>query len=243
MPHPARTHLGLPWLLLGLLPGLWSAEPGDQLLGQLDQAMTTTDLAAKRAAIAALGGLKDDDVVLSALVRIIGDRQAGSFAIEGLRARTGLAPTRRSSGYPQYPITDDAAGWNQWLTARKAVMDREKALKDAVDKAKELEKKVSEVEKEQKAGKDPKDKEAATPDDGKGAKPPDQAAKAKEEKPASEKLDRIIFRNGALLRCHILSKRTDLDGRLTSVRIQHPDNGGEEVLAADLIVRIDEDID
>ncbi len=56
------------------------------------------------------------------------------------------------------------------------------------------------------------------------------------------KLDRIIFKNGSNLLCYILTRRTDADGNLLSVRIVHPDGSGEETLAAAMIARIEEDV-
>jgi hypothetical protein len=42
---------------------------------------------------------------------------------------------------------------------------------------------------------------------------------------------------------YIVNKRTDQDGNLISVRVVHRDQGGEETLSADLIARIDEDVE
>ncbi len=56
-------------------------------------------------------------------------------------------------------------------------------------------------------------------------------------------LDRLFFTDGSILRCYVLTKRTDLEGNLTSVRIIHRDGGGEEIIDAAVVARIEEDIE
>ncbi len=193
-------------------------------------AMGSEDYTAKKKAMQELISLpKDqDDAVLSLLVGAVDDRQIGKTAISALRSRTGLSPgaSRGGSGYPGYPADDSAGAWQAWLTARKAEMD----LKA---KAKELEKKIEKVAEKVKAA-DPSNPEGVTAD-----------PRAPQNLPAPTDLgglDRIHFVNGSTLLGYIISRRTDAEGNLVSIRVAHPDGAGEESIVAELIARIDEDI-
>jgi len=194
------------------------------------QAMGSEDYTAKKKAMQELISLpKDqDDAVLSLLVGAVDDRQIGKTAISALRSRTGLSPSasRGGGGYPGYPADDSAGAWQAWLTARKAEMD----LKA---KAKELEKKIEKVAEKVKAI-DTSNPEGATAD-----------PRAPQNLPPPTDLgglDRIHFVNGSTLLGYIISRRADAEGNLVSIRVAHPDGAGEESIIAELIARIDEDI-
>lgn len=203
--------------------GMWAADAAEAIKA-LQTAMGKQDATAKKKALAVLGDKsvgKDDDV-LPLLVSAVGDRQAAEFAVAALRRRTGLVPSpnRGAGGYPAYPPEDTAAAWGTWLSERT----KAKAIEDALKKKDE--------------------KPAAEP----------EAAPVAEAAPAAPKaapvvdpdlgaIDRVIFTSGGALRCYVLSKRSDSDGHLISVRIAHVDGGGEEVLQADLIARLEEDIE
>lgn len=216
-------------LLCWAATGLVAADP----VAVFNEAMATQDNAAKKRAIQGLLGLpKDqDDVLLPLLVKAVDDRQAGSSAISALRSRTGLQPASGrggNSGYPGYPSADTAAGWNAWLAARKADLD----LKN---KAKELEKKIEKL-----ADKVDPDQ----PDDDTSASTGDSRTPQKLPPPTDlGGLDRIHFANGSTLLGYIISKRTDAEGQLVSIRVVHRDGAGEESISAELIARIDEDIE
>ena len=194
------------------------------------QAMGAEDYTAKKRAMQELIGLpKDqDDTVLTLLVGAVEDRQIGRTAVSALRSRTGLSPgaSRSGSGYPGYPSDDSASAWQAWLAARKAEMDIKA-------KAKELEKKIEKIAEKEKvaAAQDP---EAVTAD-----------PRAPQNLPAPTDLgglDRIHFANGSTLLGYIISRRADAEGNLVSIRVAHPDGAGEESIIAELIARIDEDI-
>lgn len=215
--------------LLCLAAGLAAADP----VAVFNEAMATQDNAAKKRAIHGLLGLpKDqDNTILPLLVKAVDDRQAGSSAISALRSRTGLQPAAGrggSSGYPGYPAEDTASAWNAWLAARKADLD----LKN---KAKELEKKIEKLADKVDSEHAPTDAAAATGD-----------ARTPQKLPPPTDLgglDRIHFANGSTLIGYIISKRTDAEGLLVSIRVVHRDGAGEESISADLIARIDEDIE
>ena len=198
-------------------------------------------------------GKDQDDLAFELLIRGVNDRQVHDEAVMALRARTGLQPTllNRGSGYPGYPASDDASEWNNWLAQRKKDQDTQKKIAEGEQKLKELE----QAEKDKAAGDPAADKPAGDKPAGDKAadgseKPADAATTdaTKPEQPAYEppsdlgRLDRIVFKTGGSLVCYILSRRVNADGVLLSVRIVHPNNGGEETLAADLIARIDEDV-
>jgi hypothetical protein len=230
------------------------------------KAMTTDDSTAKRAAVQALASGGKDDEVLPLLVQAVGDRQAGEAAIAALRARTGLRPAskRGQSHYPNYPSGDTPGDWSTWLGERTREKDQEAKVKEAEKLAKEA-KKTADKAKKDAEGKteDGKTADGKTEDgktqDGEGKEPADkkdgdkkdgaegeaEAPKKRVNLPPPEdlgKLDRIIFKNGSSLICYILTRRTDADGNLVTVRIIHPDGAGEEILQADLIARIEEDV-
>lgn len=193
------------------------------------QAMAGDSLDAKRAAIQGLGSV-DEDTALRMLIGAVDDRQARDAAIAALRARTGLVPAteKGAGGYPGYPRSDSASNWSIWLTERTKAKDEEKKLK-------EIEKKLKEA----------KDKDKKKPTD--EAKPDTAKPKDPAEPPPPPPDDlgrpaRISFTAGGNLVCYIRSERKDAEGKLVSLRVVHLDNGGEEVLDAKLISRIDRDI-
>jgi hypothetical protein len=216
--------------LLTLIPlAAWSAEEPSSAIAAFNAAMGGQDAVAKKKAVQGLVA-KDagsDDVVLPLLIQALGDRQVGDQALTALRSRTGLqAPTNKrvgGPGYPGYPADDSAGSWSAWLAARTKALEQEKLLKAMKDndKPKEQPKKGD----EQPAGETIVVKPKPTQSD------PDLGS-----------MDRVILKTGGALLCYVLSKRTDADGNLISVRIAHPDGGGEEVLQADLIARLEEDV-
>lgn len=192
---------------------------------------------------------EEDDTAFELLIKAVNDRQVHDEAVLALRARTGLQPTllNRGSGYPGYPASDDASEWNNWLAARKRDKETQKKIADQEAKLKQIEEeKAKQLEEEKNK---PKDGEVA-----KGDKPATDGESTDSEAPIIKgppayeapsdlgRLDRVIFKSGGSLVCYILSKRVNADGILQSVRIVHQNNGGEEILSADLIARIDEDI-
>ncbi len=194
-----------------------------------------------------------DDTAYELLIRAVNDRQVHDEAVMALRARTGMQPTllNRGSGYPGYPASDDGSEWSNWLAARKRDQETQNKIKEQEEKLKAIEdEKNKEKENEGKVA----DGDKPTDDSGKPVDGTDKPADGETEAPIVKapptyeppsdlgRLDRIIFKSGGSLVCYILSKRSNADGVLQSVRIVHPKNGGEEILAAELIARIDEDI-
>jgi hypothetical protein len=201
------------------------------------KAMADDDSVAKKEAVAATVALMDDDA-LPLLVSAVDDRQSHDAVVVALRSRTGLAPTARSrsGGYPGYPPADTGAAWAQWLSARAKVKETEKKLADEDKKLKELSAAITAIKKKDQDGKDVANGADAPSTDTAAEKP-----KIAIEPPADlGRPNRILFKNGGSLVCYILSKRTDANGVLQAVRIVHLDDGGEEILAADLIARIEE---
>ena len=194
---------------------------------------------------------EDDDVAFELLIKGVSDRQVHDEAVLALRARTGLQPTllNRGSGYPGYPASDDASEWNNWFSARKKDKETQKKIADQ-------DKKLKQIEDDKNKPKDGKDGTAKTDDKtappADGTTPPATGTDGEGSiikappayVPPSDlgRLDRIIFKSGGTLVCYILSKRVNADGVLQSVRVVHPNNGGEEILSSDLISRIDEDV-
>ena len=264
-------------ILLLFLLGLTAALSAADAIQEFNRAMAGNDAQAKKQAIAKLqaAGLEDDQV-LPLLIRAVGDRQAGRYAVPALRSRTGLAPAasrENNSGYPGYPTSDSAAGWSQWLSARKKAQEEEAKLQSALETAEE----AKEEAKEAKAAVAAVDLDGdgeisdaetaactAADADEDGTLNEDELAAASAAlaaatsgdpeaelpdhlKPETQsrygKLDRLFFTDGSILRCYIMTKRTDLKGQLTSVRIIHKDGGGEEIIDASVVARIEEDIE
>ncbi len=221
---------------LVLAAGLSAAE--NAAVAAYKKAMASEDYPAKKAAIGGLAGKAagEDDEIIPLLINALGDRQAGKIAIEALRARTGLTPTAGKTGgtgYPDYPANDSAGAWSAWLTARKAARAQEEKLKKLTKDAEDKEKKDKEKD---------KGADGETPVDEAGTT---AAASEPDPTPPSDlgRIDRVTFRTGGSLRCYIMSKHTDPDGNLVSIRDVHPDGGGEETLAADLVARVEEDVE
>ncbi len=225
--HKLATALVLFSLATAALSGAEApaAAPAPEIAA-FQQAMTGDDAAAKKSAIRALASksVGKDTEVLPLLVSAISDRQAGESAVSALSSRAGKTPVGGT-----YRVGIDPAivqqKWQVWLADWQKGQD-----------IKKLEKKDAK----------PEAKPAVAPKalfD--GAKPAAPAGdKALPPTPAEDlgKLDRIIFVAGGSLVGFIMSKRTDADGVLVSVRVVHPDGAGEETIAAALIARIEEDI-
>jgi hypothetical protein len=223
-------------LALSLSCGACAADP----LSDLSTALGGDDFEAKRAAIQAVTGLpKDqDEKVLDALVRALGDRQAKAIAADALRSRAGVAkpkPGFPGGGYPNHPSQDTPAEWGKWVAMWKKDQTESKRIKDLEKKAKEAEEKEAQKKKEaEDAAKKPADGTAAATDA--------NAIKTAQVEAIQGVRCRVHFRNGGSQVYALIAKRTDADGNLLSVRVAHLDGGGTEVLSADIIVRIEEDV-
>ncbi len=203
-------------LLLALATGASAADAG----ADLRTALAGADAAAKKSAIRAVGssGAGKDDDVLPALIGAIADRQAGEAAVSALQSRTGKLPVGGLFKTGEDPAKIQAA-WQGWYE------DWKKA-----QQIKKLEKK------------EPKSEAPVAPQA--VVEVPKTEEKIEPPKPAEDlgKLDRVVFKAGGSLLCYVMSKRTDADGNLVSVRVVHPDGRGEETITADLVARIEEDI-
>ena len=200
-----------------------SAFAADGPVAAFQAAMADNDAGAKKQAARALGA-KDagkDEEAYSALIGAIADRQAGEAAVSALQSRTGKTPVGGVYKAGDDPAKIQAA-WQGWFD------DWKKA-----QQIKKLEKKDE---------KKPAKPEAAVAAPGTKAAPASE--KAVPPMPAEDlgRLDRVIFVAGGSLLCYVQSKRTDADGKLLSVRVIHPDGSGEETITADLVSRIEEDI-
>ncbi|HYE04925.1 MAG TPA: hypothetical protein VEL07_05310 [Planctomycetota bacterium] len=239
-------------LILPCLAALASLAIGSPLAAadSFDDAFKTEDADRKRAAVKALAdkAAAGDDEAYAKLVQAAGDRQSQDAAIAALRARSGLKPSKgEGGGYPGYPENDSPAAWQAWLKARTAEREKEEKVKEAL--------KLAEEAKKEAATKAPgADGEPAAPGDAvaidPAADPNADPAAAPTPAPESSRastdlgrMDRVVFKTGGSLLCYILGKRVDDAGNLISVRVVHPDEGGEEVLSADLVARIEEDIE
>lgn len=236
--------LGAPVLCSSVL---YAAENGE-VKSKFEKAFTKGEASDKKDALRMAQGLgkDDDDLAFELLIRGVSDRQVHDEAVMALRARTGLQPTllNRGSGYPGYPASDDASEWNNWLGQRKKEKEALKKIADNAAKLKALEDAEKKKAAESKDGKPgEKTDEQPAPEGEKPADGEKPVAKPAHEQPSDlGKLDRVVFKSGGSLVCYILSQRVSADGKLQSVRVVHQNNGGEEILAADLIARIDEDI-
>ena len=216
---------------------LHAADP----LADLRSAMAGDDFSAKRAAIAAVTGMaKDqDEEVLNALIGALGDRQASTVAADALRARTGLSKprpeARSASSYPGHPPSDSAGDWSAWVAAWKKEQAKDKKLTDLDKKTKQLEKEQKDKEK---AEKDKKPDGDAKTDD----KPAEAKSRTAEVQAQRGPRCRIHFRNGGSKVYYLIAKRTDADGNLLSVRVAYLNDDGTEVLTADAIARLEEDV-
>jgi hypothetical protein len=234
---------------------LGHAADAKEVQEQFAKAFSEGDSSDKKKALKQAQSLskENDDVAFELLIKAVNDRQVHDEAVLALRARTGLQPTllNRGTGYPGYPSSDDASEWNNWLSARKKAKETQQKLEEQEKKLKDLEaekakeKTKENVKDESAAGEKPTTDEKPETGDGKtpeGEEPIVKAPPVYEPPSDLGRLDRIVFKSGGSLVCFILSKRMNADGVLQSIRIVHPNNGGEEILSADLIARIDEDI-
>lgn len=177
-----------------------------------------------------------------------------------------------NTGYPGYPSGDSVGAWRTWLSQRAKAQEAEAKLEAAMATAEEAKAEAAAAAtavaaealdidgdgavsaEEQAAG-------AAADADGDGVLSEEEQATAiaahaeatggeaaandDSPPPTADRvdgLDRVFLADGSILRCYVLTKRTDLEGRLTSVKIAHRDGGGEEVIDAALIARIEEDV-
>jgi hypothetical protein len=214
-------------------------------------AMAGQDFQAKRAAISSLSSVKDDEVVYKLLIGAVADRQSSKLAIQALRSRSGLQPSSvkgGNTGYPGYPADDSAGAWGAWNQARKAELEAKAKLAEALAKAEEAKRKAENPDGE--ATEPGAEGETGTEggeageggEGGEGALTTTQAAIPAE---LLGKLDRIFFKDGSILVGYITVYRRDMTGRLTSIHIVHGNQagGGEEDVEAELISRIEDDIE
>jgi hypothetical protein len=220
------------------------------VIDAFNQAMGSGDSTAKRAALKALGGLgkEYDDQVIGLLVAAVNDRQTHDDAVMALRARTGLVPTiyNQGTGYPGYPNSDRAADWSTWYALRCKDKDEQKKIAQEAKALKELADRVAKDEAAKKGGADGAGAAgtAAPGDAGSAAATPPTPPRSTATLLTDDlgHPSRILFKNGGSLMCYVASKRFDSDGILQSVRIIHLDGGGEEILSASLIARIEENV-
>jgi len=203
-----------------------AAFAADGPVADFQKAMADNDAGAKKTAARALGS-KDagkDEEVFPLLIAAIADRQAGEAAVSALQSRTGKMPVGGLYKVGEDPAKTQAA-WQGWF--------------DDWKKAQQIKKLEKKEEK-----KPAKPTAATTPNPESETKETPPSEKAVPPMPAEDlgKLDRVIFVAGGSLLCYVQSKRTDADGKLLSVRVIHPDGSGEETITADLISRIEEDI-
>lgn len=211
----------------------------DKTADNAKKVLSGNDSAAKKKAVSSLASGGEDDVRIPLLISAMNDRQVGKQALEALERRTGLKPALRAGanpGYPGYPKTRDASGWNTWWAAKKAEEKEKEEMAKLKEEAEEAKKKAE---------------EALTKDDTKTEGEETDEVKevieaAKKEKLSDHekygKLDRIIFKNGNLLMCYIISKQIDLDGNLTSLDIVHRNGAGQESIGANMISSYEEDV-
>jgi hypothetical protein len=239
----------------------WAA---DDVSAKFNKAFAEGEASDKKEALRMAAGLskEQDDLAFELLIKAVNDRQVHDEAVLALRARTGMQPTlnNRGTGYPGYPASDDASGWNSWLSARKKEQETAKKLAEQEKKLKQIDEDKKKKEEEEAKKKDGKGGDTAAKPDGEAkpegkdgdtaAKPEGKDGEGTKTKPKAAyepptdlgKVDRIVFKTGGSLVCYILSKRSNSDGVLQSVRVSHLDDGGEEILSMDLIARIEEDI-
>jgi len=229
--------------------------PPSQAVQDFQAAMSGNDSDAKRDAIKALvsSSAGDDDTVLPLLVQAVSDRQGHDAAVTALRDRTGLVPSPYAgqSRYPGYASGDNPADWNAWLAdrtqdmqnrakiaaAEKAAKDAEKTANKALKTADAAHAKATDAAK---AAGAPADATATTADAPGTATTTADAADDKKQVPDDlGSLNRVVFKNGSSLACYILTRRTDADGNLLTLRVVHPDGSGEETLDASLIARVE----
>ncbi len=240
-PHLAHALAGLL-----LVSSLGAAE--SPAVKAFSKAMSGEDYVAKKDAIGALASKSagDDNDVLPLLIGALSDRQAGKLALAALRSRTGLSPNAGSEGgggYPGYPVNDTAGAWSTWLAARKSALEQEEKIKKLAKEAEDKKKKEEDEKKNGETG------EATAGTEGGTGAPAGSGVASKGEAAAADlpsdlgRIDRVVFRNGGSMRCYIMSRHNDPSGNLISIRVVHPDGGGEETLAADLIARLEEDVE
>jgi hypothetical protein len=192
----------------------------------LQAALASNDATAKKTAIRALSSksVGKDAEILPLLVAAIGDRQAGEAAVNALSSRAGKTPVGGTYRVGIDPATIQAA-WQSWLEDWMKTQELKKIEKKIEKKVEKNSEKIKEV------AINTAETAAAVQKTTTQAPPEDLG-----------KIDRVIFKAGGSLLCFIMSKRTDADGNLVSVRIVHPDGAGEETIAESLISRIEEDI-
>ena len=231
---------------------LLTAAEVDKRVAALDAALQTSDYHAKKRAVDALAGVKDDDQVYDALIRALGDRQLDRVARNALQSRSGLKQSSTKGGnpgYPGYPTTNDAAGWREWNNARKQELKTQEEIKAAQEQADKAAKEAAAAQEQAKeASEQPEGSEIAEGTESSEATESSTSSIATDSgentnvPEMSDQLDRIIFSDGSVLVCYITAKRIDLQGNLTSVSVRHRNGGGEEDIEARIIVRIEEDI-
>lgn len=188
-------------------------------------AMAGDDNTAKRDAIRGIASKSAgaDWDILPMLVQAMSDPKCVEWASEAMQSRTGVSKPSRGKGgpgYPGFPVTNDAAGWQAWLTG---------------------------WQRDNKPKEEKKPEAAPAPAVAPGADGETTAAPIAPPPriPTDDlgKLDRIVYKSGRSLTAYVRSKRVDADGGLISVRVVHRDGVGEEVIDAGLISRIEDDVE
>ncbi len=246
-------------LLLGL--GMASSlADDDDVVTQFREAMTTQNAQRKQAAVAALTSLPDRDQAYTLLLQATEDRQTRRHAYAALATISGVSARSRpdsrgqiGSGYPEHPEHNSPQAWAQWVAAwrqEQAEKRRMAELQQAVAEAQAAAEKALQEAQNDAAEKSAEDNGHDQDDDDpdsdedvdqdKSADNDDDDAGTSDQTAKQRPLDRIIFTNGGTMLCHVITRRIDLDGQLTSVVIEHRDGGGREVIDAALIARIEE---
>lgn len=215
-------------LILALALGaiLPAADSGSQAVAAFKEAFATQDASAKKAALRALASGGNNSEIIPLLIAQVEDRQVSDAVMATLRSRTGTglsmdAAANGSAANPKRP-----GEWQAWF---RAWQEQEKSKQDVA----KLQAKVD--------SRDPSRKTTPQPP---AAAPVSSEPTAHRAAPDDlGKPVRIFFHGGASKLYHVISRRIDADGNLVSLRVAHPDGGGEETLAADIIARIQEGAD
>lgn len=205
-------------------------------IAEFNDALSGSDLGAKRAALSAVTALgKDYEVqVLEALQRGAQDRQLQRHALQAFISRTGARGL--SSGAR---MDANLRAMSTYIAEAKRTAEIESQVSELAAENERLTEQVegggtTEAGTSAPAATDPENTVAV-------GRVTHGGSSARAEEQAGQ-LDRILFNDGGMLLAYIVSKRVDLDGNLTSIRIMHRDGAGEETLDAHLISRIEEDI-
>ncbi|MHC5067690.1 MAG: hypothetical protein ACYTF0_03770 [Planctomycetota bacterium] len=229
-------------MTLALVTGLCAADAS----ADFRKAMAGNDAQAKREAIRALAssGL-DSNEVIDLLIPAVSDRQASREAITALRRASGVQPaasSRRNAGYPGYPTDDSSAAWSAWFSAKRQQEQQQADLAAAQEALTAAQADIAaSAQAGTQAGAEAGTEGTATSEASGGEST--TSAPVISDEALYGHIDRIYFTDGSMLRCYILTKRVDLSGNITSMRVAHRKGGGEETIDATVILRFEEDIE